>query len=276
MFSKKFISSTSLHCFRSLRRSLFSAQTKKFYKNVTVFQSTHENYKHPVFQILLDQRKLRTPTGIHFHVPNQALAVAVAHEWDSQVDTIKRYAMPLTTLCNRALDTPADQHDILVSTIMQYADTDTICFRCQEPDDLVKVQSLSWDPIINWVNKHYQIKPVITDSMTSLAKLSPLDKEKLTRYFNSYNIWGLTGIKSCVENLKSVYLTLAMLDGFCSVAKAVELSQIEMLFQVNRWGDVPSYHDVENADLNARVSAALFLALLSHYRHDIKIKTSIK
>ncbi|CAH8576407.1 unnamed protein product [Schistosoma mattheei] len=260
MFSKKFISSTSLHCFRSPRRSLFSAQTKKFYKNVTVFQSTHENYKHPVFQILLDQRKLRTPTGIHFHVPNQALAVAVAHEWDSQVDTIKRYAMPLTTLCNRALDTPADQHDILVSTIMQYADTDTICFRCQEPDDLVKVQSLSWDPIINWVNKHYQIKPVITDSMTSLAKLSPLDKEKLTRYFNSYNIWGLTGIKSCVENLKSVYLTLAMLDGFCSVAKAVELSQIEMLFQVNRWGDVPSYHDVENADLNARVSAALFLA----------------
>ncbi|VDP63796.1 unnamed protein product [Schistosoma mattheei] len=85
------------------------------------------DYKHPVFQILLDQRKLRTPTGIHFHVPNQALAVAVAHEWDSQVDTIKRYAMPLTTLCNRALDTPADQHDILVSTIMQYADTDTIC-----------------------------------------------------------------------------------------------------------------------------------------------------
>lgn len=68
-----------------------------------------------------------------------------------------------------------------------------VSFRCQEPDDLVEVQSLSWDPIINWVNKHYQIKPVITDSMTSLAKLSPLDKEKLTRYFNSYNIWGLTG-----------------------------------------------------------------------------------
>nr|CAX69777.1 putative ATP synthase mitochondrial F1 complex assembly factor 2 [Schistosoma japonicum] len=270
MFGRKFISSVSLHCFNRPHRNLFSAQTKKFYKNVTIFQSSHENYEQPVFQILLDQRKLRTPTGIHFHVPNEALAVAVAHEWDSQDSTIKRYTMPLTTLCNRALDTPADQHDILVGAIMQYADSDTICFRCQEPDDLVTVQSAAWDPIIEWVRQRHQIKPVITYSMTSLAKLSPLDKEKLIGYLNSYNIWGLSGIKSCVENLKSVYLTLAMLDGFCSAARAVELSQIEMLFQVSRWRDVPSYHDVENADLNARVSAALFLALLSHYRHDIK------
>ncbi|KAH8874637.1 ATP synthase mitochondrial F1 complex assembly factor 2 [Schistosoma japonicum] len=261
MFGRKFISSVSLHCFNRPHRNLFSAQTKKFYKNVTIFQSSHENYEHPVFQILLDQRKLRTPTGIHFHVPNEALAVAVAHEWDSQDSTIKRYTMPLTTLCNRALDTPADQHDILVGAIMQYAD---------KPDDLVTVQSAAWDPIIEWVRQRHQIKPVITYSMTSLAKLSPLDKEKLIGYLNSYNIWGLSGIKSCVENLKSVYLTLAMLDGFCSAARAVELSQIEMLFQVSRWRDVPSYHDVENADLNARVSAALFLALLSHYRHDIK------
>ncbi|CAH8538390.1 unnamed protein product [Schistosoma turkestanicum] len=193
MFSQKLISSTSLYCSYNSRRQLFSAQIKKFYKNVTIFQSTHENYQYPVFQILLDQRQLRTPSGIHFYVPNQALAVAVAHEWDSQVDTIKRYTMPLTTLCNRALDTPDDQRDVLVSAIMQYVDTDTICFRSQEPDDLVKVQSISWNPIINWINKTYQIKPMITDSLTSLAKLSLSDKEKLTRHFRSYNIWGLTG-----------------------------------------------------------------------------------
>ncbi|VDQ09248.1 unnamed protein product [Trichobilharzia regenti] len=82
--------------------------------------------QYPTFEILLDNRKLRTPTGRYFQVPNQALAVAVAHEWDSQKDTIKRYTMPLTTLCNRALDTPDDEHDVLVGAIMQYADTDTI------------------------------------------------------------------------------------------------------------------------------------------------------
>ncbi|CAH8611317.1 unnamed protein product [Heterobilharzia americana] len=259
MLNRKLKSFVNLYSLHSPNRNLFTAQPKKFYKNVAVSQSVHENNEFPVFEILLDHRKLRTPSGAYFHVPNQALAVAVAHEWDSQKDTIKRYTMPLTTLCNRALDTPEDQHDVLVGAIMQYADTDTICFRCQEPDDLVSIQSAAWDPIINWVSKHCEIKPVLTNN-----------RAKLTRHFSSYNIWGLTGIKSCVENLKSVYLTLAMLDGFCSAAKAVELSQIEMLFQVHRWGDVPSYHDVETADLNSRVSAALLLALLSHHRKNTK------
>nr|CAH8863904.1 unnamed protein product [Trichobilharzia regenti] len=276
MFNQKIVSSVSGCILYHARRNLFTAQTKKFYKSVTVSQSKHESNQYPTFEILLDNRKLRTPTGRYFQVPNQALAVAVAHEWDSQKDTIKRYTMPLTTLCNRALDTPDDEHDVLVGAIMQYADTDTICFRCQEPDDLVTIQSAAWDPIINWIGKHYQISPVLTNSMTSFAKLSSEDKAKLVRHFGSYNIWGLTGIKSCVENLKSVYLTLAMLDGYCSAAKAVELSQIEMLFQVNRWGDVPSYHDVENADLNSRVSAALLLAILSHHQQNTEKKFAVK
>ncbi|KAF5394341.1 hypothetical protein PHET_11786 [Paragonimus heterotremus] len=63
-------------------RNLFSAPIKKFYKNVTVSQTLIPGERSPVYEIQLDQRKLRTPG-------------ALAHEWDSQKNTIQRHCMHL-------------------------------------------------------------------------------------------------------------------------------------------------------------------------------------
>lgn len=49
------------------------------------------------FEINLDHRKLKTPQAKLFTVPSEALAIAVATEWDSQQDTIKFYTMHLVT-----------------------------------------------------------------------------------------------------------------------------------------------------------------------------------
>lgn len=48
-----------------------------------------------LYEINLDRRKLKTPGGKLFTVPNEALAVAVATEWDAQRDTLKFYTMHL-------------------------------------------------------------------------------------------------------------------------------------------------------------------------------------
>lgn len=48
-----------------------------------------------LFEINLDKRKLKTPGGKLFTVPNEALAIAVATEWDVQKDTLKFYTMHL-------------------------------------------------------------------------------------------------------------------------------------------------------------------------------------
>lgn len=50
------------------------------------------------FEINLDRRKLKTPGGKLFTAPNEALAVAVATEWDAQRDTLKFYTMHLVGL----------------------------------------------------------------------------------------------------------------------------------------------------------------------------------
>ena len=46
-----------------------------------------------LFEISLDRKKLKTPGGKLFTVPNEALAIAVATEWDAQKDTLKFYTM---------------------------------------------------------------------------------------------------------------------------------------------------------------------------------------
>lgn len=48
-----------------------------------------------LYEINLDKRKLKTPGGKLFTVPNEALAIAVATEWDVQKDSLKFYTMHL-------------------------------------------------------------------------------------------------------------------------------------------------------------------------------------
>lgn len=51
-----------------------------------------------LYEINLDRKKLKTPAGKLFTVPNEALAIAVATEWDMQKDTLKFYTMHLVRL----------------------------------------------------------------------------------------------------------------------------------------------------------------------------------
>lgn len=70
------------------------APPKRFYRKTNVLQSNDK------FEICLDQRKLKTPGGATFVVNSEALAIAVATEWDSQKDVIERSNMHLVSILN--------------------------------------------------------------------------------------------------------------------------------------------------------------------------------
>lgn len=50
------------------------------------------------FEITLDNKKLKTPSGQIFRVSNEPLALAVANEWDAQHEKILVSSMHLVTL----------------------------------------------------------------------------------------------------------------------------------------------------------------------------------
>ncbi|XP_045841740.1 ATP synthase mitochondrial F1 complex assembly factor 2 isoform X3 [Meles meles] len=59
-----------------------------------------------------------------------------------------------TTLCNTSLDNPTQRNkDQLIRAAVKFLDTDTLCYRVEEPATLVELQKNEWDPVIEWAEK---------------------------------------------------------------------------------------------------------------------------
>jgi chaperone required for assembly of F1-ATPase len=70
---------------------------KRFYKKVSTVQSNKD------FEIILDNRKLKTPAGSIFRVSSEPLALAVANEWDAQEEKVLVSSMHLVSYGIRVL-----------------------------------------------------------------------------------------------------------------------------------------------------------------------------
>uniref|UniRef100_A0A9L0TDU8 ATP synthase mitochondrial F1 complex assembly factor 2 n=1 Tax=Equus caballus TaxID=9796 RepID=A0A9L0TDU8_HORSE len=74
----------------------------------------------------------------------------------------------------------------------------------------------------------------------------------------------LTGIEFVVTQLKSMVLTLGLIDLRLTVEQAVLLSRLEEEYQIQKWGNIEWAHDYELQELRARTAAgALFVHLCS-------------
>ncbi|GIY64733.1 ATP synthase mitochondrial F1 complex assembly factor 2 [Caerostris darwini] len=221
---------------RTLHRN-YPAPVKRFYRNVHVSESDGR------FEICLDKRKLKTPSGTLLQVPNEALATAIATEWDMQQNIIRQHSMHITALCNTAIDNPCRQNsDDIVDGMLQYLASDTLCFRSSEPPNLAELQTQKWDPLLKWFENRYQVKIYISEDVST----NPVPDEtlaKIKRQLLSYNYWCLIGINFTAENLKSLILTLAVINHVIDVKEAVALSRLETIFQIQNWGTVEWAHE---------------------------------
>ncbi|XP_056017893.1 ATP synthase mitochondrial F1 complex assembly factor 2-like isoform X2 [Ostrea edulis] len=233
-----------------------SIELKKFYENATIVQNQGW------FEVNLDQRKLRTPTGNLFQVPSEPLALAIATEWNSQKDTIKRQAMHLSTLSNTVLDNPMQRsRKDIIKGILHFLETDTILYRTTEPPEFADLQKREWEPVLEWLRSSYQVE---LESTTSLMppEIPANTTHVISRKLTSLNDWALVGFQYGVENLKSIILMLGITDKLLTVEKAVQLSRLETVFQTKTWGNVDWHHDADIYQLQSRVAAA---ALFVHW-----------
>lgn len=241
------------------RYSTATVERRRFYQDVSISQG-----ENGLYEVNLDRRKLKTPGGKLFTVPNEALAIAVATEWDAQRDTLKSYTMHLTTLCNTALDNPTQRTtDQMINAALKFLETDTVCYRVDEPYGLVELQKNEWDPVLQWIENRYNV--TIGSSSSILGPEIPeATKETFKQHLNSYNFWSMTGLEYVITQLKSVVLSLGVIDRHLSVEQAVLLSRLEEEYQIRCWGNVEWAHDYDMYELRARTAAgALFVHLTS-------------
>ncbi|XP_053605946.1 ATP synthase mitochondrial F1 complex assembly factor 2 [Plodia interpunctella] len=242
------------------------ATRKRFYRNTSIIQNEQN------WEVTLDQRRLKTPNGKVLLVSSEPLARAIAAEWDSQKEYIAQPVMHLTALCNTALDNPGKltSHDI-TSYLLNYLPTDTLLFHSDEEDELRVLQEQKWGAILDWFQERFNVKQEVSRGL-SLPPVSTETRGILARHFLSYKFPALNAICFGAEALKSPILMLACIERRLDPKDAVLLARLEEEYQLIHWGRVPWAHELNQAELTARVAAALLVVQCSVERHSSAVK----
>ena len=114
---------------------------RRFYKTVSVTGD---------LGIALDGRPVKTPAKTPLRLPTRALAEAVAAEWDAQGDRIDAASMILTKLANTAIDRVGPDRQRIEAEVLDYANSDLVCYRADRPPELVDRHTREWDPVVDW------------------------------------------------------------------------------------------------------------------------------
>jgi chaperone required for assembly of F1-ATPase len=188
------------------------------------------------FAVTLDGRTLRTPKKALLAAPTRALAVAVAEEWRAQREAIRPETMPLTRLCNVALDFAPAARAELIAGVVKFAETDLVCHRASAPALLVMRQQALWAPLLAWAYEALDVRLASGEGVMALAQ-PPEALAALERLAAPLDDFRLTGLAHAASLSGSAVIAAAILKGRLDAAGAFEAAALDDLFALEAWGD---------------------------------------
>lgn len=223
------------------------------------------------FGVTLDGKPVRLPGGAPLLVPNEALAVAVAGEWNAAGGGAKGGEMQLSEVSLTRLAGTAQGlagyglagHGItgqglagrgtvggaggepgpgdaardpapMVDGIAQYGASDLLCYRAEEPR-LAAAEAAAWQPLLDWAALQLDAPLRVTAGLMPVAQ-DPLPLAALRRAVAALPPLELVALGVLVPALGSLVLGLAVLHGRLDAAAAHELSTLDERFQEGFWG----------------------------------------
>lgn len=187
------------------------------------------------FEVVLDDRPLRTPGKLPLLLPVEALAWAVAQEWDAQADVIDPNTMPLTRAANSAIEKVTPQFAGVAAMLAEYGGTDLLSYRADQPAELARRQAEAWDPLVDWAATDLRAPLRITHGVIPIAQ-DPQALARLHGYVAGLDSFGLTALHDLVTLPGSLVLGLAVVRGRIDAAEAFRISRIDEDFQAEQWG----------------------------------------
>ncbi len=228
---------------------------KRFYDTVTVTEEEGG------FTVALDGRPVRTPARRPLCLPTRPLAEAVAEEWRAQRERIEPRRMPLTRLATTAVDHMPARREDTVRHLLDFARSDTLCYRVSTPRDLAERQARCWQPWLDWAARVLGAELRTTDGL-ALVPQPPAALARLERVLRDLDDWHLVAVHALACDLHSLVLALAVARGDLAADEAFALAHLEELYEIERWGEVDLQRR-RHAELRRAVDAAArFLALL--------------
>jgi chaperone required for assembly of F1-ATPase len=188
------------------------------------------------FAVTLDGRRVKTPGGVPLILPEEGLAAAIAAEWAAQEDTIRPDTMPITGLSCTAVDTVASQRAAIVDQLVKYAESDLLCYRADQPDDLREHQQTHWQPLLDWASETHGAGLVVTTGIL------PVDQPtgalaSLRRAVEAQDDFHLTVLASVTQAAGSLVIGLCVIGGRLNAGQAFDASQLDETWQTDTWGE---------------------------------------
>ena len=217
------------------RRDLQKSLPRRFYKDVSVAALADGG-----FALHLDGKPVRTPAKALFALPTQALAEAVAVEWQAQGALIEPGTMPLTRLANSAIDGVARMREATIAEVAKFAETDLVCYRAGDPDALVHAQAEAWDPVLAFAREALGARFICAQGIMYIAQpasaLSAVRDAIETIANGAAGTLRLAALSVMTSLTGSVVIALAVARGALSVETAWRAANVDEDYQALVWG----------------------------------------
>lgn len=202
---------------------------KRFYERAEAVQAEGG------YAIHLDRRPVRTPARAPLLLPTEALADAVAAEWQAQGETIDPRSMPLTGLANAAIDRVAPHRAAFAAGLARYGESDLLCYRAEGPDMLVRRQAAVWDPVLDWARHRYDAEFAVTAGV--MHRPQPAETvARLAKAVAARDAFALAALSPLVTVSGSLLIALALAEGAIDPGAAWAAAALDDLYQAEQWG----------------------------------------
>ena len=218
---------------------------KRFYDSVDIRRSTENS-----FSLLLNGKTVKTPLGEPFNLSNEAIAAAVATEWQLQKEFVVPNTMPINTILmtHIDIDSKLTRNDKLLQ-ISRFFQTDTLRFpESDELSGLFKMQNEKWHPIF----QHLKSSNITFTQCRGTFSLPESTEAEITAINNvllkDYDPLLLCMLETASKYLKSGTTAVGLIDRAITPQEAFEAAYAEELHQRREWGLVEGDHDIQDAE----------------------------
>ena len=204
---------------------------KRFYKQVSYVP------KEGGFEVMLDERSLKTPAKEPLILPNEALAGAIRDEFDAQTEAIVPESMPIFSLAATAIDRVMTQRQTLDEELVRYGHNDLISYRCSAEEDAVLAarEAEKWGAIQAWMAETYQVRLLAFDSIMPQSQPAEI-KPHLEAAVTGIDQWAYVALYRATTLTGSLSLGLGFVTGHLNVDQLMALAFLDDLYQEEKWG----------------------------------------
>ncbi|MGJ5048473.1 ATP12 family chaperone protein [Bradyrhizobium oligotrophicum] len=212
----------------SARQAMRTPLRKRFYKEAGTAAAEGG------FNVTLDGRPIRTPSGRVVIVPAGELAEAVAAEWQAQGENIDPATMPLTRFANSVVQSVVDRADAVREDIAKYLQSDLLFYRAGHPEGLVAREAEHWDPVLDWARDGLGAHFILSEGIMHVAQ--PEAAVQAARAALPTGPWTVAAAHVVTTLTGSALLALALVHGVRDADQVWAAAHVDEDWNVAQWG----------------------------------------